>query len=806
MNFSDSNAGYDYSVPSSPDATFGVADSNDAHLENFFSRPIKIASYNWAVGANLFESFDPWTLFFTNPRVLNRIANYNLLRCRLCVKVVLNGNGFHYGRAIMSYNPLHTMDTLTKDRAFFNIDIVEASQRPHIYLNPTTSSGGTMCLPFIYPLNAISIPQEKWSEMGECTIHGMQSLKHANGASDSVTVSVFAWAEDVSLSAPTSAEPASMVPQAGVYTPQADEYGTGIVSMPASFIARAAGALADAPMIGLYAKATQLAASTVATIAKTFGFSRPNDISAIVPYKPTVVGNIANTNMPDSAIKLTLDAKQELSCDTRTFGLDGTDEMTIKSIATRESYFTSFSWLISKTAEECLFSIRNCPSISRSQTISTVLERHLPACAFVTMPFKYWRGTMKYRFQIVCSQFHKGRLKVVYDPAGPVTNEYNTAYTRIIDIAEEKDFTVEIGWGQPTTFLENPGFDFTPFSTAPLSAMEGANGVLSVYVVNELTVPNSIADNNIEVNVFVSAGDDFEVVEPTEEFIRQLSWYMPQSGVYTPQAGEDPDAHETSEENAPLQETIDESMAPTLSDSDNTFDVFFGDPVVSIRQLLKRYCLSRVWGVNANGTDTYMMCNIQTSNLPPPRGYAPGALDIAAGPASYNYTKMTHLGWFLPAFACWRGGIRWKYHLVNHSTNNKAFMSVVRNPNPSGGAGVNAIGLDDNGSSTSIQSAQFAGLLPSYLSGGHMTDVSVNPVVEVELPFYSNQRFYRGKQGNVFLNPGKDSGIHNVYYMANAAATGDTFVYASVSTGEDFTLGMFTGAPVAYAYNDPVPA
>jgi hypothetical protein len=131
--------GFSYEVPSSPDATFAVADSTDDSLQNFFSRPIKTQSYSWGTGTNLFEKFNPWQDYFENSRVINRISNYHLLRCKLHVKFVINGNGFHYGRAICSYTPLANADDFSKDRAFFQSDVVAASQRPHIYLDPTNS-------------------------------------------------------------------------------------------------------------------------------------------------------------------------------------------------------------------------------------------------------------------------------------------------------------------------------------------------------------------------------------------------------------------------------------------------------------------------------------------------------------------------------------------------------------------------------------------------------------------------------------------------------------------------------------------
>ena len=119
-----------------------------------------------------------------------------------------------------------TAQTFILNRALVPQDNVEASQRLSIVLDPTTSMGGTMELPFIYERNALSIPNTEWNVMGKVSIRLLNPLKHANGAVDTVQVSVFAWAEDVELAVPTCVEPGSITPQAGEYTPQADEYET----------------------------------------------------------------------------------------------------------------------------------------------------------------------------------------------------------------------------------------------------------------------------------------------------------------------------------------------------------------------------------------------------------------------------------------------------------------------------------------------------------------------------------------------------------------------------------------------------
>lgn len=815
VRFSDQTPQWDYVVDSMPDDTFRTADTDDATLENFFQRPVKIRSYNWATGTNLFETFNPWQDFFENPRVINRITNYNLLRCKLKVRIVLNGNGFHYGRAIASYIPLHTLDDFTKDRAFFIQDVVAASQRPHVYLDPTTSQGGTLTLPFVWYQNALKIPNQEWREMGDIIIHGMQNLKHANGAIDSVTVSVFAWAEEVSLSIPTANEPGSLSPQMGeIFIPQVkDEYGSGPISRPAGVIARAAGYLSNVPGIGKYARATQLAASAISSIATMFGYSRPVTLAEIQPYTPRFLSNMANTNVSDNSQKLTLDCKQELTIDPRVMGLGSTDEMTIKSIAQRESFLTQFGWAVADSSETLLWNSEVSPVLWNELNS----ELHFPACCFATLPFQRWRGTMKFRFQIVASSFHKGRLKITYDPSYPLTNEYNTNYTHIIDLAKERDFTIEIGWGQEKSMIGHriPGLNTIPWSTSALAADPNGlgNGIISVYVVNELTVPNSTANNDIEVNVFVSAGDDFEVFEPDSSTIQDLVWFAPQMGeIFTPQMAEmtgdmsHPDADLTKNEDEPMKLQASDTMAPNLSDQDHTTCVYYGDPVTSLRQCLKRYN----WHSAITPSFTKIsFLTVRNNDLPYYRGYAPGAVHqtiVPQDPTPYNYCKMTLLNYVIPAFTCVRGSTRWKYMRTGGVNSETSLMQLRRvSVAKSGYTQAESTAVTQGSSSPSARIRQAGILIPHTWDGATATSTFQNPVVEAEMPFYTNVRFFPAKKANR-TNSIPFNQFHELTTVWGTATAGNALIHSYVSVGEDFNLGFFTGAPVAYRVaqdNDP---
>lgn len=813
VSFADQNEQWTYSIATQLDSAHRTVDSDDATLSNFFSRPIKIASVNWTVGSIFGLSLNPWREYFENDRVINRLSNYNVLRADLCVRILINGNGFHYGRALASYIPLPNQDQLVKWRySLVNQDIIGASQRMHVWIDPTKSQGGTLRLPYVYYKNGMNIPEEDWDEMGQLDIASITTLEHANGGSDSVTISIFAWAENVSLSIPTVAEPGALTPQAA--DDEYEDVSKGPISGPAGTIAQVAGSLSAIPSIAPMALATQTAANAVGGVARAFGMSRPTDIDTISSYKPTYAGNFANTNVSDTSVKLTLDAKQELTIDPSAVGLGNADEMAISSIACRESYIHQFPWSPSDTPETLLWNTYVTPMMLNTAQFQGETEYHLTPSAYVALPFENWRGSMKYRFQIVASAFHKGRLKIVYDPYFNSTSEYNTQQTHIIDLAYERDFTVTVNWGQELSFLDHSDDLAQPFSRNPLGGArhESSNGILAVYVVNDLTTPSATLDP-VTVLVSSSAGEDFEVCNPNGENIRFLTFFQPQSDdddfvEFEPQALDVADGDLTTQETAPVSDLTEHEFA-TANSVAEVYKIYFGDPVTSVRQLLKRYTRTRAFAPYFPGTGSEgVYAGVQTSNFPMYRGYDPNGYDNAAipsDPTPYTYGNMTPLHWFTPLFLARRGGMRIKYvYSLQQKVRVNGIMSVER-ITENGATRIPTIAYqtrDLTSSSANTWAAQnFGG---GDFSGSQVTPLASNPVLEVELPFASRYRFFPARKLNLREAGSEFTQQHEVKFPCIDEGYSSVQQYASV--GEDFSLNFFQSCPVCWRVTVPAPS
>jgi len=825
VSFNDQSAGYVHSLNSVIDSTRTNVDAYDVELGNFFERPLKIATYEWSTTITFFQDFNPWSLYLENPRVANRISNYKLLKGKLHVKFMINGNAFYYGRLLANYIPRHNSDNIIVNRALVSVDNVEASQRPHIFIDPCTNQAGQIDCPFLCPTDALNITKGEWQDMGLMNLRELNSLQHANGSTDPITVTVMAWMSEVVLTAPTAVNAYGLTAQSG-FEPQSgkekskprvkkvsnkpnqnssayskqDEYGTGPVSGPASTVARIAGMLKEAPIIGPYAKATQIAASGISNIAKLFGYSRPPTLAPEVRMQQRTLAGMALTNIPDEVEKLALDAKQELTVDGSVVGLDNTDEMTIKSIATRESYLGTCNWWVSTGAGNPLFSALVTPCHATHYG-SFPREHHCTAAQFAAVPFKYWRGTIKYRFQIVASAYHKGRLLIQWDPQTKVSNETNVQYSQIVDISDEKDFTIEVGWGAEYGWLQCTPQTFTNHACGNFLTTNDSlsyNGLLSISVLNGLTSPSLSAGTRIAINVFVSAGDDIEFAVPMDTHLKAVE-YFPQSGFEFQSGVEEPavqmDKDDTEQPSIPVQSTVMTTFAESPSCTDHSLDVYHGESITSFRQCLKRYQF--VGGVPASSFVPGVRRQVYAFRHYPPIPNQTTNVswdDLLGTPIGRNLNKMNLMTYLYPAFAVGRGGTRWRIIKFAPTNSGKSIISLTNHPKTGSAGPLLDEGLDFSDAQKCYQKSDV--IMFDGWQGMTATTSENNPVLYADIPYQTNSRFFHTRDTSRTLRP-EDKPIA-FQHCGNSLSTGNEVLICFISASEDFSLHMYMGPPIMY--------
>jgi len=877
VQFEDATQPFCYDLPSTSDYTGGAAaDEDQFSIDNFFSRPLNIHTFTWQPGVPHDFEINPWVLYLENKRVINRIANFSLFSCdKMVISVRVNGNQFYYGRCLMSYHPLPGMSEIDETMNAMS-KLMMYSQRPHAYINPTNSEGCEMTLPFMWPENKLRIVEGEWNQLGKLNFDTLFDLHHAMGSPSSITVQLFAHLEGVQLSIPTSFNPNTLVPQSG-------EYSNSPVSAMATSVARVAGMLGNVPVIGKFAKATQMAASAVGGIASLFGFSRPRVLESTSPYVPRVAGNLSVFNTTDNSMTLALDNKQEVTVDPSVTGVGGDDELAIKSIVTRECLISTFPINMTDAPGRLLWNCAVSPSYSNWDGNSAGDIFMMTPASYAASCFGYWGGTMKYRFMVVASDFHKARLRFVWDPiASPEVSgslpdgpEWNTTKQWVVDISETKDFTIGVGWGQPTSYLRY----ISPFSTQgatgtgnqyfnfiggpdtdPIQFPGGfTNGVLSCYLVNELTTPaEASVEQYVQVAVFSSMLNDARFANPITDTIQGLETFYNHISPPSDAVAKDSQyevihhsaamgADDPQDAVMPISEGIDHMFGTWGSESDNITDVFFGEDIVSVRQLLKRFVYHSTFGSHVNPASTSDPESLAYTWLKLPafpfyRGAYANSLQQASDGGTtvpYSFCTITFLNHFAPCFVAWRGSLRWKVlaspyssykvdipgstKTVGYDCDGKSgFLYTERCPNLTQdnfgivvGTSTSVVDVAGHSEPTTISpqsSFQAISSNESYNNiaarmshagdGSMVTPLAQNAVNEIEMPYYTNLRFNSARRLAV-LKPLPSMTNANTNLLArerpqsfalNYPQTHKVDLYQSV--GEDFNLSFFLNVPL----------
>ncbi len=646
--FVDNDPGVVVGAPRPVGLIADVDGTEDLQLGEFLARPTLIDTTTWTTSdlVGVKTTITPWYAFLNSTAIKKKLDNFAFMRGVLHVKVLLNGTPFQYGLMRACYAPLLGLASAKiRPNPTSSLPLlIPYSQQPGIYFHPQSNAGGEMSLPFFYHKNWLNITSAvDVQNMGTLNYVIYAPLAVAvSGGSTTVTVQTYAWLTDVELMASTSK-----------LALQGDEYVEGAISGPATAIASIAGKFVKAPVIGKLARATQIGATATAGIARLFGFTNAPVVAEVHGFNPMNGPMLASAHISTPAQKLTLDPKQELSIDPSIHGLGDTDELSISHIVQKESYFGGTSWATTDAVGTDLFNMRVGPTlfgwVPINNTVPAEVAKrvyHTPI-SYTSNLFKNWRGSVILHIKVVCTKFHKGRLRISYDPLNDISvtsPAENTVYTQILDIGEQDDVEIEIPYHQATGWLDlDPTIqDNWNTGTALAPRVGYDNGSLSVRVLTNLTAP---ASGSVSLLFFLRAGRDFEFANPVGTLgAKPIS-------MLNIQGNEDVDQ-------GPSRWTIGKPSPPV----EGRYGMNFGEEVASLRNILHRSAVrDTVWiqsftasAVN-NLLKLYRIMPVSPgfdSNAP----YNANKLVAASGNAPYNYVSMHPMVYIAGPYLGYRGG------------------------------------------------------------------------------------------------------------------------------------------------------
>lgn len=476
------------------------------------------------------------------PPIWDKLKNYTYFRAGVKVSIRINGTKFHYGQLLVSWSPngknIGDLETATNNmyshsgNPCFMLSPSENEVHeftlPYALPNPTaplyqySGSGdpaydiGVVSLWVLNPLSSASSPSSIsytiFANFVDVDIAGYQAVSYSNPTrffEDSFTSSIPTLYPEAPIPPDNTSTLEPMPPFVEVFRAQADTEQTakssqGIVSTALEAASTLAGTLSAVPAISTVARGASMALGLASQVARAFGYSKP--LSIIAPH-PMIqrYSVLANTHGLSDATNLSIysDGKVGKACDK----LGGCrDEMSLLYIAQTPTLLCAgISWQARDTANSLLYQTDVSPAAEYRDSLAA----YPTLLSWVTRSCTYWRGSIRYHFQIVCSQMHVGRLRISYVPKTAVgvvpTGFDSTQNANIASIVVDIQQQTSISFSVP--YLHDQAW-----STIEKDGREQL-GFLRVSVLNPLNHPQ-IPVPSVYINVWVSAGPDFQWARP----------------------------------------------------------------------------------------------------------------------------------------------------------------------------------------------------------------------------------------------------------------------------------------------------
>lgn len=815
-------------------------------LQKMVLRPSLVGSLQWNTTqstSTIIQSFKIPQDLLTSSLISGPFAKFNFWKGNVKVRVQLNGTPFHVGKLLMFYVPLTSQSVIEK---WHVVNFAAATSVPHVFIDAASSTVAELDIPFTNPQGFIRINGDVnplIDFLGYVYIVVFNPLLVTSGSSASLSMSVWTEMSDVVFKIPN------------VVSTTLSAIKFGAAEGGEEPIGEAEGAVAEIGSELLGEATTGLVSSLLSTIRRkmlpknvtgdefdkkgqsnTSSMDKPADTSDPVRFVRQPLQYMSHNVGVECLDRLALNPSSQSICTFDHFG-STVDEMSIKYLTTLPTFDQTQSWttgmgdgtnIYNRLVGPNTWTISG-PDLSGAVGTNPTFRYNPTLFEYVSMPYAFWRGGIKFRFTITASKFHTGRLWIAmsYGTSTPPSSlaQALNQYGVVIDLQDQQ---------QEWTFVV-PYQHVNPWcrmAHGPVAVGEDITdqhlGVLSVWILNSLAVPDAVAPA-VYINLFRAGAEDYELCYPSQG----NSSFIPIN--YDPSLGEaEGDAGAgISDTAADMQvQSTNDGIAIAPQRAYASTDLHFRDVSLSIRDDIKRYTPLFPFaapGPQANYTGGLLNhLNFNTGawtlSVAPPLHIGEGSFGVLL--AKNTFSKGL-FGWMSMLYRFWRGSLRYRvlfdlpngtqrgyvtfdphYWRTDTATNSRSAITIqdmvlapYMHDAPTYTANGNTITAAGQLVDATPQSSYLAAMRGSNLAYS-VADVNA-PYCDVEIPFQTNY--------NVAITPIETSNVGTLDATQAAGTllfgttgipntpTAVSWPYAGgsiwMAAGDDFRMGFLLGPP-----------
>lgn len=674
--------------PPLPDTADAVTTLN-MDAEALMRQPLVTNAFLWqtssATGTDLVSYQIP--AVFKDLKAYHRriLELYAFVKFKLRIQVRVNTTKFHSGKLIVWWDPMDLSSTTTMRAPVPHraVNVYRASGMPNVIIDCGDSNPGIIEIPWEHFESFINLmePGVVSDQFGTIHVMVLNPLQATSNVSQSVGVNVMLSASEVVLRMPVRPHTLNVV----TVESHMDKI-SGALSKGKQVASSALGAFANLKT-GNFSGAANSASSglkSLGSLLKDFNLDKPTDPLNKTKNCLTTSSPLAHMEGVDQSVRLA--ASPDSGYLLNDFSNANSQEMLISNIIQTKMLFDIVDWSANAEQGTVLATYPVRPSVTGSNLIPnltvgtyTVQQESPTYLSYVEKMFRYWSGSIVFRFDFAASQFHSGRLQFSFEPAinpapletSTTIQDYSQLPNVIFDLRESKSITIHIPWNSHLKRL------LTYQSQAGKAYVEDISqclGLLRVTVLDPLVVPDNVAQS-IPYNAYVAAGDDFEFDVPVlrqqeSQFAFDVS---APTVVVTPHM--DDDVKTRSEDNYLGYSLAKGNRRKVKHDA-------FNERIIDVRQLARRYTLLNVEAIP-------LVSKVDLSTQPPL--YAgvtainphPLPAITASDTAFANYQDMSSqfVAFVSQLYAFWSGSLRYKcMPLTSRNVKLSYLVSYVTSP------------------------------------------------------------------------------------------------------------------------------
>lgn len=559
----------------STDVSHGVQDYNSLpvvdeyqDVKNFFARPRLVTSGLMSgsrVTADYLDVKEPITDFWP-VAAKNRLNGVFGYRCTVKFTVTIAATPFQQGMLVAAfhYGASANNPNMSFPRRFPGL----VTNLPHARLNLADQTMCEISVPYLSPYEFFELENSAGAggdAEGRNYSYGQfilsEVLPYATLALNNPSYKIYISLHDMELFGAVPVTVSTVVPQSGLAAsklgkvakaqeaetkPKGGKYisTAGKIVTGGALVGALGGAVFGSPQFSEKCIKSAVIANSVAKTAESMGYSKPVDQIAPEKVFPTETTDEWHVDIASNARVVGPFQSNKLLIDGDASGID-VDEMDFDFVLRRYAQVFIGSITTADTAGTALYATNLCPTsmwfrskpaarpggnLALPASAPVTANCFMPtALCYVSQMFKYWRGSIKFRFTFAKTKFHAGRVLAAFVPA-----TYDTIATGVLS---NQVPAPEIGGGlvQPFQYStifdlrDDSSFEFeVPYvSSRPFISTLGSVGGVTLTVLDPLLTTGESA-TTITYMVEVCAGDDYQLADFIGSGLSPATSYNPQ--------------------------------------------------------------------------------------------------------------------------------------------------------------------------------------------------------------------------------------------------------------------------------------